>query len=621
MTKDTETDSPKRKRRGTSVMAWVLMAMVVGGLGGYGVTNYGSAKMSIGTVGDREIDANRYFRALRAEMNAMGQQLGTQIDLPAAQGLGIDARVRQSLVTTAALDNEAARIGLSMGDARVAQDIAGMDAFKGASGSFDAETYKFTLKQNNLTQAEFETGIREDLSRALLTGAVSGGFLAPATATDTLHAFIAERRALSILSLTEYALKTPLAAPDDAALKAYYDANIAAFTAPEAKRITYAALLPEDLAATMPVDEGELRALYDSRKDEYLKPERRLVERLVFASEDEAKAAKARLDAGESFDALVEERGLKLMDIDLGDVSKAELGAAGDGVFALTAPGVAGPLPSDLGPALYRMNAVLAAQETTFEQAKADLTTEYQMDAARRAIADKVEAIDDALAGGATLEDLAKEQGMTLATIDFSAKSDEKIAGYPAFREAATKVQEGDFAEGVQLDDGGLVALRLDEIVPATPIPFEETREAVTEGWRKDALHKALLARAEEIKTEVAAGANIGAYGIIDQAPEIARDGFVEGVPSTLLPAAFKLKKGEVGVVETPDYVGLVQVDDVMPAAADDADAKALKTAIAAQIEQGMAQDAFQLFSAGLAAQAGITINQAAIDAVHAQMR
>ncbi|MFD1809424.1 hypothetical protein ACFSHQ_19045 [Gemmobacter lanyuensis] len=33
MTKDTETDSPKRKRRGTSVMAWVLMAMVVGGLG------------------------------------------------------------------------------------------------------------------------------------------------------------------------------------------------------------------------------------------------------------------------------------------------------------------------------------------------------------------------------------------------------------------------------------------------------------------------------------------------------------------------------------------------------------------------------------------------------------
>ena len=39
MTKDTETDSPKRKRRGTSVMAWVLMAMVVGGLGGYGVTN------------------------------------------------------------------------------------------------------------------------------------------------------------------------------------------------------------------------------------------------------------------------------------------------------------------------------------------------------------------------------------------------------------------------------------------------------------------------------------------------------------------------------------------------------------------------------------------------------
>ena len=621
MTQDTETDSPKRKRRGGTFLAWALLAMVVTGFGGYGITSYGTTTTAIGRVGDTDIDATRYLRALQNQINATSQQLGAPLDLAQAQQFGIDAQVRQNLVTTYALDNEAKRIGLSVGDARVAQAIAELPNFKGVDGKFDPRAYKDTLKQNNLDVRDYENGVRDDIARSLLTGAVASGFTAPAALTDTLLAYIAERRALSILTLTEANLPTPLAEPDEAALKAYYEANIAAFTKPEAKRITYAAILPEELAASMPVDEAELRALYDSRAEEYQKPERRLVERLVFATEDEAKAAKAQLDAGESFEKLVEARGLKLLDIDMGDVSKAELGAAGDAIFALTEPGVTGPLPSDLGPALYRMNGILAAQETTFEEAKADLTTEYQMDAARRAIADKIEAVDDALAGGATLEDLVKEQGMTLGTIDFSAQSDEKIAGYPAFRKAAEAAQEGDFPEAVQLEDGGLVALRMEEIVAPAPIPFEEARAAVAEAARADALHKALLAQAETIKAELAKGANLGRFGIIDVSPEIAREGRIEGVPDSLIETAFKAQKGAVELVETPGYVGLVQVDDIMPADKAGADGQALKAAIAAQVDQGMAQDAYALFAAGLAAQAGISFNQAAIDAVHANIR
>lgn len=620
MTQDHDTDSPKRKRKGGSVLTFVMLALIVGGFGGYGITNYGTGSTAIGTVGDTEIDGGRYARALRSQIATMSEQLGTQLDMTQVQQFGIDAQVRQQLVTTYALDNEASRIGLSVGDGRVAQEIATNPAFKGVDGSFDRRGYEEVLKQNGLDLRDYETGVRSDIARSLLTGAVASGFTAPATLTDTLRAYIAERRALSVLTLTEASLTAPIPAPDEAALKAHYEANLAAFTRPEAKRITYAALLPEDLAATMPVDEADLRALYDERADEYLKPERRLVERLVFGSDAEAAAAKARLDAGTGFDALVAERGLKLLDIDMGDVSEAELGAAGAAIFALTEPGVAGPLPSDLGPALYRMNGILAAQEITFDAARADLTTEYQMDAARRAIADRLEAVDDALVGGATLEDLVKEQGMTLGTIDFSAQSDDKIAGYPAFRTAAEAAQEGDFAEAVMLEDGGLVALRLDAIVPPTPIPFDEARAEVTAAWQADTLHKALLAQAETIKAEVAAGANLGRFGILDVSPELARDGRIEGTPDTLVAEAFKMDKGAVQILDAGGYVGLVQVDDILPAAATGPDAEALTAAIAAQVDQGMAQDAYALFAAGLAAQAGISFNQTAIDAVHAQL-
>jgi len=257
----------------------------------------------------------------------------------------------------------------------------------------------------------------------------------------------------------------------------------------------------------------------------------------------------------------------------------------------------------------------------TFEDAKADLKVEYQMDAARRAIADKVEAVDDLLAGGATLQDLAQEQGMELGTLDFTDQSDEKIAGYPAFRTAAQQVQEGDFPEAVLLADGGLVALQLDEIVPATPIPLAEARADVEASWRLEALRKALAAQAAEIAEAVKGGASLGAYGIVSVTTEIARDGFVEGAPAEALTTAFKMDEGAVQVIDLPGYVGLLRLDRIIPAALEGEAAAALKGAIAVQVEQTYAQDALALFANALALEAGVTFNQTAIEAVHAQFR
>jgi peptidyl-prolyl cis-trans isomerase D len=176
--------------------------------------------------------------------------------------------------------------------------------------------------------------------------------------------------------------------------------------------------LPDAIAADQPVDEAALKALYDERIDEFVVPERRLVERLVFPDQAAADAAKARLDAGRPVRDLVIERGLTLDAIDLGDVSQADLGAAGEAVFAAT-EGSTVAADSDLGPALYRVNGILAGEETTFDQARDLLASEMQTDAARRA--DRRQGRRDRRPSGrrdATLKDLAKEAGMTFATVD-----------------------------------------------------------------------------------------------------------------------------------------------------------------------------------------------------------
>ena len=157
-------DRPK-KRKGASILVWALLAMLIVGLGGFSITNFGGAVTTIGRVGDREITTQDYAIALRSEINAFSAQIGQPLTGAQALQLGVDRTARQNLLNATALDNEAARLGLSVGDARVAREITGIKAFQGTAGTFDRDTYRFTLERNNLTEAAFEGDMRDDLAR------------------------------------------------------------------------------------------------------------------------------------------------------------------------------------------------------------------------------------------------------------------------------------------------------------------------------------------------------------------------------------------------------------------------------------------------------------------------
>ncbi len=621
MAKDPETPRKKKFKAG-EVAVWGMMAMVILGLGGFGIENFGGGTSVVARVGGREISANDYARQFQQQLNALSQQFGQPVSAAQARAFGIDRQVIASLVDMAAQDAEADRLGVSVGDAVVASAITGMSSFSGPTGKFDRDTYAFTLQRNNLTEARFETQLRDDMARSLLTGAVRGGFVAPAALSDTLYTWMGERRAVSVLRLAEADLPAPVPAPTEADLRAWYDAHTADFTRPAAKTIAYAALIPSEIEDKVALDDAAVRALYDQRRDQYIQPEKRLVERLVFPDAATAEAAKAKIDAGTPFDAIVAERGLSLDDVDLGDVAQGELGAAGDAIFALAEPGVVGPLMSDLGPALFRMNAILAPQETTFDQVKDELATEARADAARKEVEGKVEAVDDALAGGATLDDLAKEQGMRPGQFDYApgAEDNDPIAASPAFRAAADAAQEGDFPEAVTLEDGGLAVIEVKGAVPEAPVPFDTARPKVEAAWKADALAKALDARAIEVKAAVEGGQPLRSFGIVDVTAQLPREGNIEGAPADLMADIFRMAEGDVRVISTPGYTAVVRVDAAIPAVADGPDATALRQAIDAQIEQGLSEDALALWSLWLSQEQRVTIDQPAIESILTQI-
>ena len=60
----------KAKGKASKIAVWVILALLVVGLIGFGTDNFGGSVRSVASVGDREVTAEAYARALQAELRA-----------------------------------------------------------------------------------------------------------------------------------------------------------------------------------------------------------------------------------------------------------------------------------------------------------------------------------------------------------------------------------------------------------------------------------------------------------------------------------------------------------------------------------------------------------------------
>ncbi len=599
---------------------WILMGMLIVGLAGFGAVNFTSSASSVASVGDEEVSIGTYVRELQREQRALQAQTGQAVSMAQLSAFGLDRVVLGRLISLAALDHEAKDLGLSIGDENLIEELGSIDAFQGVNGAFDREAYSFALSNAGLSEKEFEEDLRREAARTIVQNAVLSGTKMPGILTETLTGFIGARRSFSYVQINAADIALTAQVPADAELQAFYETAQDQFMLPETKVITYAALRPSMLLDEVEIDEAALRQLFDDRSSQYQVPERRLVERLVFADDAAAASAKAQLETGgATFESLVDARGLTLQDIDMGDVTMGALGAAGTDVFAAQVGDVAGPLPSDLGPALYRVNGRLEAQITTFEQAMPDLREELASARTRRLVEAQAEDIDDLLAGGATLEELATESGLELVHIHWTDNASDGIAAYEGFRTAAAAVTAEDFPAVDFLDDGSLFALRLDEVLPERPEPFADARDKVLAAWQADRLSTALREQGEALLTQAeSAGFSEGAE--VKTETGLTRTAYIDTVPADLVTQVFEMEVGNFRLVQDAESAVAVRLDGILPPEASD-DMNLLTQALQAQLDQALAQEMFQAYVQDVQARAEPRVDQQALNAAQANFQ
>ncbi|MCR8725569.1 peptidylprolyl isomerase [Frigidibacter sp. ROC022] len=615
------------KAKGASrTVVWIILLLLVIGLGGFGAVNFSGNVRAVGSVGDTPIPVSRYQRQLRQDLLTLQQQTGMNLGIAEAKSFGLDRAALAKVVDQVALENEATRMGLSVGDVEVQKRLTQIADFQGFDGKFDPQVYRDTLSRAGIAVGTFEDEIRATAARGLLARAIGTGVAMPEQMTESVYNWAGERRSFVWTELTASDLPEPIPEPSDADLKDWYDSHADLYTLPEARRITYAWITPSMLVDKVDVDEDALRKLYDSRAAEYHKPERRLVERLAFGTEEEAQAAMEAIAKGETdFETLVEERGLTLDDVNLDEVTREDLGPAGDAVFALSEPGLAGPVETDLGPAIFRVNAILDATDTPYEDVRDELKNDYATDRARRMIQDMTEQVNDLLASGATLEDLAGETDLELGTIDYTDAMSDGLAGYAAFRQTAATVTTEDFPEAIALDDGGLFAMRLDKIIPPTLQPQDEVQDKVAADWKAAETKTALEALADELLPRIESGEDPASFGLtVNHEDALTRDAYLADVPTGLVAKAFELAPGTAARIDgtegTPT-VALVRTDEVLPPDPENTDLLAAREEYARQMDDQLTGDLVDAFTAAVRETAGIKIDEAAVNAVNASFQ
>lgn len=617
-----------RSKRG-GIFVWALLVLLMLGLAGFGIgAGTGITATSVAKVGSERITSDDYVRAMQQELQALTRQLGRNLPMPEARQYGVDRMVLARLVNDAALDSEAARLGLSASDKTIQDQILATPAFRGPDGDFSRDAYTYALERAGLRPSEFEALLRHEAGRDLIATAVQSPATLPPSAAATVLAFLGERRTFDHLRLDPALLPAPVPAPTDADLQAEYDAHPERYTKPETRHVTYAAVDPQTLATTIEVPDADLRAAYETDLAHYQTPERRAVDRIAFPTEADAEAAKARLDASEvTFDALATERGLRPADIDQGTLTADALSPeARAAVFGSQGPGIVGPVPTPLGPSLYRVNAILAAATTPFEEAKPGIAERKSLEQATQQIQDDTLAIEDLLAGGATAEEIAAETVLELGTVALDSDTTGGLADDPAFVAAANAARQGEETDLVQLADGGLATLRVDAIDPPALIPLADVRDRVAADWAADRTAEALTALADGYARELHDGLDFADLAKrlprpMQVAGPLTRGETAPGLPPELVADVFAAEAGGTVVRRDGDGVILAEVAAIEPFDPKAPDTAEVAEGLQAQYDGQVADDVLALYTAALRDREGVTVNQALVDSTLARFQ
>ena len=547
----------------TILMGALALSFVLWGIGDVFT---GASSTAVATVGGTDVEIPAFQRIYRTALR--GQGPGTEITPEMAQAMGLGQTLLQQTIDRTAIDNYVRDEGIVASDAQVTETVHAIEAFRGPTGQFDYQQFMMVLQSANYTtETEFTSEVRADLARNQLIGAAQSFFGLPGEYGIPLYLHVAEKRA------ADYVVVAPAAAgeipaPDDKTLAAFIKENAARFSTPEYRDVQYAWIAPSDV--TVEVTDKMVDDEYAARKATYNVPERRELSQLEFKNEAEAKAARARLDSGTTFEKLVEERGLKPADVSLGVKSAEELGdpAAAKAAFAVGEGEVSQPVQGTFAWVMLKTGKITPGIVRPLESVREEVREGLRKQVAADKLVDVINAYDDARKNGDDLATAAKKANMKTGRVPAMDSRGLAPDGKPTeaptdpeFLAAVFRADAGVDNDPASTKEGAYFVIRVNGTTPAKLKPLAEVRAEAEAQWINRRRGELLAARAkaltdQAVKEKSLAGIARTLGVSVQKSPALSRDTNDADFPLALVTKLFEARPN--GITYAPQGEGYV---------------------------------------------------------------
>ncbi len=486
-------------------------------------------------VEGEDIGVTQFEQAYRdqLERNPSWAQLPDEYRMQIRRGV-LDSLIRNRLVELYLTDK-----GYQISDDQITAAIQGTPEFQ-VDGAFDKNTYFSVLAQNGYTPTQFEAAQRRGMRADQLQRAIGAtAILTPAEYRRYLN-LVAEQRLVSLAKFELAGVAENIDVTEEM-ITAFYNDNETLFQTPESADIEFVEVRRDAVASSIDISEDALREHYEESKDRYLQDEQRQARHILIVFDDDEDAAEtrarellARLQAGESFEALAgefsQDGGTAGNGGDLGTLTRTQLpGELGGAIFSMNEGDLDGPIKTEFGFHIVRLDRILERGPLAFEQVRGELLTELREREVDGAFRELERRASDALFDAPDMQAIAAATGLEVQTVTgFTRAGGEPFGNNQAAIDAvfdSRVLHDGVISEVIELDANRSAVFKVTAYHEASRKPLADVRDEVIEAIRTREAEAIVMDKTEQLMKELDNGAEFAtaaeAAGATVSAPEL----------------------------------------------------------------------------------------------------
>ena len=493
----------------------IAIAFALGDVSGSG--NFGALSGgNVARVGDKNITLSEMNDSLESQLRAERQNNPTLDMAQFVDGGGLDATLGQ-LINGYAITVFGEEYGVAVSKRLVDSEIRKIPGAMGLDGKFSADAFRAFAQQIGLSEKSIREGLAQNLFAQQILPAAASGPSAPDGMALPYASLMLEQRSGQIASIPATAF-LPTRAPSEAVLAQFYSANAIKFTIPEKRAISYAIFGRDIIAQRAKPSEADIAAFYKTNAAQFAASQTRNISQVIVPTEAAAKSVVAQVAAGKSLSAVANDLGLSVTttaNVTKDSLTSSTTAAVANAVFAAAMGSIAAPARGKLGWTVIRVDAINTIAAKSLAAARADIETELLKTRSEEMLTEMTAEIEDAFADGATIADVAKQNGLTVSTApkllatgqDISNSSYKPIPEMQVMLPAAFQMETNGEAQLIELVPGEKFAMiAVADFEEAAPPPLNDVRSIVQQQWALSEGAKGARAAADAIRKAVDGG-------------------------------------------------------------------------------------------------------------------